>query len=347
MTNPPDAWKEATTRVGPLVNLASLVRSLGCDPEPLFRKFGFDPEEFQDPDSRMPYLPLSRLLAECAQATGCYQLGFLLGQQAEPSHLGLAGFLMRAAPKVDQALRVLVDNLDLHDEAGSVLLDIGPDYTSLGHVIELPGVSATEQIYDLSAVMIYKIMRAFCGADWVAASVKLARREPRDCKPYQRYFRTSLFFNSTESSITFNNQCLAHDSPFADAFLYKYLEHEAKQLHELMHHELMEELPAVMRRGLLSEEFSAREIAAVFGLHERTLHRRLRDAGSSFRAELDKTRKSVSEQLLGDTTLPVCDIATALGYADSSGFIRAFQRWTRTSPSSWRKQNSPVYKNRS
>jgi len=54
----------------------------------------------------------------------------------------------------------------------------------------------------------------------------------------------------------------------------------------------------------------------------------------------------VSEQLLGSTSLPVCDIANALGYADSSGFIRAFQRWSGTSPSSWRKHNNLLIQNR-
>jgi AraC-like DNA-binding protein len=341
MMNQVYAAKEATFRVGPLVNLASVVRSLGYDPVLIFNQSGFDPEEFQDPDHRLPYLETSRLLANCVEATGCEELGLLLGQQAEASHLGLAGFLMRAAPKVEQALRVLVENLDLHDEGGSATLDIGPEYTCFGFVIQLPGVSATEQIYDLSAVMLYKIMQALCGTDWVAASVKLVRREPDDWRSYQRFFRTSVFFNSTECSVTFSNQCLKHDSPYADALLYKYLKHEAMQLHELQHHELMEELPAVMRRGLLAEQFAARDIADVFGIHERTLHRRLRDAETSFRSELDKTRKSVSEQLLGSTTLPVCDIANALGYADSSGFIRAFQRWCEISPSLWRKKNSP------
>jgi AraC-like DNA-binding protein len=77
----------------------------------------------------------------------------------------------------------------------------------------------------------------------------------------------------------------------------------------------------------------------MFGLHERTLHRRLRIAGTSFRQELDLARQSVSEQLLGSTSLPVCDVANAMGYADSSGFIRAFQRWTGTSPTSWRRKH--------
>jgi hypothetical protein len=52
--NQPTAAHEAMFRVGPLVNLASLVQSLGCDPGPIFRQSGFDLEEFQDPDHWLP-----------------------------------------------------------------------------------------------------------------------------------------------------------------------------------------------------------------------------------------------------------------------------------------------------
>ena len=336
----PEGASEATCRVGPLVNLAALVRSLGCDPGPIFQQSGFSVEEFNDPDHRLPYLRGSQLLADCVEATTCDQLGLLLGQRAGPSYLGLAGFLVRAAPKVGQALYALVEDLDLHDEGGHASLDIGPEYTKFGFALHLPGVSATEQIYDLSVAIMFKIMQALCGSNWNASTIKLQRREPADREPYRRFYHAPVFFNSTESAITFHSDCLKRESPSADSLLFDYLSLEAQQLHELQHHELMKELPAILMRGLLTDQFAARQIADVFGIHERTLHRRLRLAGTSFRRELDRARKAVSEQLLGSTSLPVCDVANALGYADSSGFIRAFQRWSGTSPSSWRKLNN-------
>ena len=111
----PEGAREATCRVAPLVNLAALVRSLGCDPGPIFQQSGFSVEEFNDPDHRLPYLRGSQLLADCVEATTCDQLGLLLGQRAGPTYLGLDGFLVRAAPKLGQALNSLEENLDLHD----------------------------------------------------------------------------------------------------------------------------------------------------------------------------------------------------------------------------------------
>lgn len=121
----------------------------------------------------------------------------------------------------------------------------------------------------------------------VGPLVKLARREPDDLAPYRRYFPTALYFNSTECTTTFPNKYLKQNPPSADVLLYKYLEQEARQLHDLQHHEMLEELSAALRRGLLTEQYAARHIADLFGLHERTLHRRLRAAGTNFRRELD------------------------------------------------------------
>jgi AraC-like DNA-binding protein len=339
----PLAVDEITFRVGPLVNLASVLLSLGCEPGPIFSEAGFDPEEFQDPDHRIAFVSCSRLLTRCVEATGCDHLGLLVGQRAGPSHLGVAGFLLRAASSVEQALQALVENLDLHDQGGTATLDIGPEFTSLGYTIQMPGVSATDQIYDLAATVMYRIMQTLCGADWVAATVKLERRQPDDMTLYRRFFRSDLYFNTTEFSITFNFQSLKQKPPAAQMLLYKHLEQEVKELRGLRHHELIEELPAALSRGLLTEQFAAHHIADGFGINVRTLHRRLRAAGTSFRQELDQTRKSVSEQLLASTSLPVWDVAKALGYSDSSGFIRAFQRWYGVSPSVWRKKNHQLH----
>lgn len=326
-------------RVGPLVNLPFLLRSFDVDPAPVFASLGIKLSEFEDPDHKYPYLQASRLLAACVEATGCEYLGLLLGEMAEPSHLGIPGFLVHAAPTVEQALSSLVETLDIHDEGGTAKFDKGDDYSTLNYVIELRGAEAVEAINDLASVMLCKIMRLLCGSNWSPNYVHLQRREPADRAPYRRVFRGPVYFNSTVNEVGFSSLCLADRPPTADALLFRHLMQEADLLHDLHRGELMHALPTVLQRGLLSGRFSAPEIADVFGFHERTLHRRLRAAGTSFRQELDLARRKLSEQLLESTSLAVCDIAIALGYADASGFIRAFERWCGNSPAAWRREN--------
>lgn len=329
----------STVRVGPLYNIPKLLIDLGCDPEPIFERNGFHPEAFKDTEHRISYLMGSRLLADCVATTNCDHFGLLLGQMASPSYLGVVGFMVNAASTVGQALEALVEYLDLHDEGSTVSLKTEEDYCQLNFQIFQPGVSAAAQICDLSVVIMCKIMRSLCGNDWNATQVQLMKRRPDNAAPYLRYYRTSVLFDSDKCGIVFPRKHLQLAPPGADELLYHHLELEADLLHQMQHRELLEMLPAVLQRGLLLSRFSASDIADEFGMQERTLHRRLQAADTSFRHELDLVRKSLSTQLLESTGLPVYDIAVSLGYADSSGFIRAFQRWTGISPAAWRKQN--------
>lgn len=333
------SWRENTVRVGPLVNIPKLLLDLGCDPDSVFENADFNREMLEDPEHRISYLAGGRLLAECVAATGCEHFGLLLGQMACPSHLGVAGFLLRTASTVGEALKALVENLDLHDEGGTCSLDVEADYSKLSFHVHQPGVMAVAQIYDLSVAMSCKIMRSLCGSDWNASQVLLVRKKLRDLTPYTNIFRTTIFFDSAVSGIVFPSHCLQQKPPTADELLHHHLELEANVLHQMQHHEVVEMLPAVLQRGLLLDQCSAQDIADAFGIQVRTLHRRLQAADTSFREELDRVRESLSMQLLESSSLPICDIATSLGYADSSGFIRAFHRWTGSSPASWRKQN--------
>lgn len=329
----------STVRVGPLVNIPTLLLKLGCDPDSVFEKAGFERKELEDTEHRICYLMGSRLLAECVTATKCEHFGLLLGEMAGPSYLGVAGFLIRSASTVAQALEALVENIDLHDKGGTCALDVEANYSRLSFHVHQPGVSAIAQIYDMSAVIMCKTLRSLCGNDWTASQVLLMRERPAELTPYTHCFRAPVLFNSNTCSILFPSHCLHLKPPTADELLYHHLELEAKVLHEMHHHELIDMLPAVLQRGVLLEQCSARDIADAFGLQERTLHRRLQAADTSFRKELDRVRESLSLQLLESSSLPIGEIATSLGYADSSGFIRAFHRWTGSSPASWRKQN--------
>jgi AraC-like DNA-binding protein len=332
-------WQDCTVRVGPLTNIPALLVELGCDPGPILHRTGFTPDVLSNPDNPISYLKGSRLIAECVAASKCDHFGLLMGERAGPSHLGIAGFMLRSASTVRQALEALVENLDLHDRGTSCTLEVEADYSRLSVLIHQPGVSAIEQIYDLSAVLMYQVMRTLLGKDWVATSVLLVRQRPRDTTPFQQFFRTALFFDSDSCSISFPTYLLDRELSTADPLLYHHLQEEADTLHRTQPHELADMLPAMLQRGLLLNQFSAESIAGAFGVHERTLHRRLRSAGTSYRQELDRVRESLSTQLLESTSLPVCDIATSLGYADSSGFIRAFRRWTGFSPARWRKHH--------
>jgi AraC-like DNA-binding protein len=96
-------------------------------------------------------------------------------------------------------------------------------------------------------------------------------------------------------------------------------------------------LIAALRDLLSTERVDVSTAARRLGVSERTLQRRLHEAGSSFRGELAGARLRVAQNLLlSDPTLDIKAIAAAAGFASTQSFARVFRDATGTSPTEWR-----------
>ena len=91
-----------------------------------------------------------------------------------------------------------------------------------------------------------------------------------------------------------------------------------------------------LHQMVLSGTSSAENVALLFGIHERTLRKRLTTEGTSLQRLVDQTRFELAKQLLENTELPLAEIASALHFADAAVFSRAFRTWSTTNPRAWR-----------
>jgi AraC-like DNA-binding protein len=337
----PHAPAVATVRASPLVGLAQLVRDLGHEPGPAFAREGLAPADLADPDAEISFSRAGRLLASCVSATGCRQLGLLLGQRISPSSLGIPGYLLHTARDVRAALLDLVRHFDLHDRGAVLTLDTNEVATFLGYAIYLPEVPAADQIYDLSIAAECNVMRELCGSDWSPSEVRLTRGVPEDITPYRRFFRAPIHFDADRSALVFPSRWLDHPVSSSNPMLHRHLEKEAEILHAEQPGTLVEQLRGLLRGSLATKKADAPHVARQLGLHERTLNRRLRQAGTSFRQELQGVRYQVAQELLVNTRLSLSRIAAALNYSDTSAFVRAFRQWSGMSPGDWRRRHGP------
>jgi len=95
---------------------------------------------------------------------------------------------------------------------------------------------------------------------------------------------------------------------------------------------------AVLMEGLPSGHFVMDVVARRLAVSSRTLQRRLRGEGTSFKAVVDTTRESLARNYLRRTQLSSSEIAYLLGFEEPNSFFRAVQRWTGTTPERLRRQ---------
>ncbi len=91
-------------------------------------------------------------------------------------------------------------------------------------------------------------------------------------------------------------------------------------------------------RDSLPRSLSLEEIAERLHLSPRTIHRRLEEEGATFRAIKDALRRDLALARLTKTSHSIAQIASELGYADTSAFYRAFVDWTGVAPVQYRKK---------
>jgi AraC-like DNA-binding protein len=81
-------------------------------------------------------------------------------------------------------------------------------------------------------------------------------------------------------------------------------------------------------------------VAGNFSISVRTLQRKLKEEGVSFLHIVEEVRKSLAIHYIQNRNSSVKEISQFLGYAEPSGFVRAFKKWTGQTPTSYRNNGS-------
>jgi len=323
-------------RIGPVAALPQVLSDLGVAPRRAFARAGVKLAVFRNPESRISFEALGRLFAASEALTGCRHVGLLIGERFALKDLGAVGYLMRNSSTVGDALRALLLNLHLQDRgAAPVLLTLEPSAVILGYSIYKHGVPATAQMYDAAIAIAFRILREIGGPTWRPLTVQFAHQRPVDVRPYRRLFGPRVRFDAEVSGIAFASSWLDHSIAGADPALHELISHAINLGSKPI--AFSEQVQSVLHQMVLSGTSSAEEVAHLFGMHERTLRKRLRAEHTSLHRLVSQTRFELAQQLLKYTQLPTSEIATALRFADLSTFSRAFKTWAKMSPRQYRR----------
>ncbi len=173
------------------------------------------------------------------------------------------------------------------------------------------------------------------------APVTFTHAAPADCSEHHRIFGPHVTFEAASNSAQFDAALLQLPVPNADVSLYPVLQQHAEQLlQQKMRTQadagIVAQVRASVARNLAQDRARLSAVAQDLNLSQRTLQRKLSDAGASFQQVLDQTRQELAQGYLQQGNLSLADIAFLLGYQDQSAFNHAFKEWTGASPGNYR-----------
>ncbi|MCR9223836.1 MAG: AraC family transcriptional regulator [Hyphomonas sp.] len=165
------------------------------------------------------------------------------------------------------------------------------------------------------------------------------KHSPRgDASAYEHHFGCPVHFESERDALLVSDGTMDAPNRLGDETIAKFFDRHLEQELSLLSSE--SSLEHSVRRAVanvLSEGVPTLSlIASELGIGSRTLQRRLSDSGHSFQTVVDMARQDLAQRLLRETDYSLAEVAFLTGFAEQSGFTRAFKRWAGQTPRSYR-----------
>ncbi|MEM9182481.1 MAG: AraC family transcriptional regulator [Pseudomonadota bacterium] len=335
-----------SVRAGSLHGYADLVSSLGQDPLALLNEAGL-PRECLLPDREDDYLPLEQFelaLALAASRCDTPELSLLLGSRQQPQALlGALGFALQHASTAGAALQELRRYFFFQVRGARLELDV--DRSAVSFSFALAGNPSLMASFRHSAELCLgaglSLMGQLIGARWSPAAVHFFHHPPapRAVRArYERLFAAPVRWDQPANALVFPRSDLDRPLESADAGLQALTHRYLEQLRRAYQDDFKAQTTSMIEHALKSGRCSIEQVAALSGIHRRTLHRRLAAEGTSFRELLDQVRRRLAHRLLTSSKLSVAEVAELLGYSETSVLTRACRRWYGCSPRSVRRR---------
>lgn len=325
-----------------LIPLFEVMSQLGVDPEPLLNRHGIDLDSLSGA-ALVDHSAEQDIIRDALACTDDPLFGLRVGSQSTFASYGTFALLMMTASTYREAVEASVQFQALSLLLMKYSLHYEKDFFEVRYALPEAKPEILPFIVDrdfAGTVVFFNELINEPRAYQMTAGV--ARPAPGRAlrNAYQRLSGMEVVFDQPYSWFRLPNQLLSerlkHGNPLAHK-LYRM------QAQELLHRIYPQDEDIVSRVSQILSSYerrypTAKEVATVLTMSERSLRRKLDSVGSSYRQLLDERRRERALALLVAEEYAVSELAEALGYAESASFLRAFRRWTGTTPRRYLRQ---------
>lgn len=165
------------------------------------------------------------------------------------------------------------------------------------------------------------------------------KHAPRgDTRVYESHFGCPVHFETGRDAVLVSKESIETPNKLGDESIARFLDRHLEQQLSSLKADI--DLQQQVRRSvanLLSEGVpKLSRIASELNMGARTLQRRMSEQGYSFQNVVDMAQKDLAQRLLRETDYSLAEVAFLTGFAEQSGFTRAFKRWAGQTPRSYR-----------
>lgn len=322
------------------------VESLGGDADDLARRAGLAPAALDADDVLVPDTAMAGVLELAAAELRRPDLGLRVAARQDLSLLGPLALAIENSPTVADALECTSRYLFVHAPAMRISAEPDPDgapgVEALRYDVAPPGIAPPRQGTDLSLGSLHRSIRALVGGTYGLRSVDLPYAPLAPAAVYEEFFGVRVRFERPAARLRLPSSLgslpLAGRDETVRRLALDFLSRQTPADGQAGDRPFTHQVQGAVRQLLDSSAPDVAAVARLFGLHPRTLQRRLAVEGSTFAEVLDEARRHAARRLLVETELPLAQVARSLGFAEPAVLTRACRRWFGAPPSRVRSQ---------
>lgn len=320
-------------------------RTRGVDTDAALEAAGMRPARVNDPDGRIPGEQLEILLEHLIRASDDPLFGLHTSRFVQPGSYNVMGYIAMSASTVGEAL----SRVSVYE---TLVGDMGITETAFRDGLVEVRWNCRHHRQPVRRHLIENVLGSWVRyTRWLAdneelnpEAVLLEHAPPEDATlldDYRQIFRCEIRFNQPCSALLGSPALLEHRLRQPDPQLLSTLEaHAARKMEALgVGSSLTQKVRDCLHNSLEERLPRKEQVAAELHINTRTMHRRLRAEGSSWREILDDLRQELAREYLRDTDLSQARIAEKLGYSDIRSFQRSFGRRHDLTPGDFRRQH--------
>ena len=314
------------------------LESYGIDPRRVIDEKHYRPGDEAAADRRVSFDDYKVIQNRAVELIGDPAVGLRAAQLLHPSHLGALGYAWLASSSLRTALFRSERYTGMFNEHVEMRVEARRDCIRVSYRMRRQPLRPDE-IADGQLAGLVALCRMNFGSDLVPVEVTLRRAEPAEPSPWHEFFGTEVKFGQPENALSIS--AADADRPLTGANRELLAVHEdviRRHLAHLEHAGVLDRLRMAIVEALPSGRVTEEQLARSLDISRRTLHRRLREHGTTFRGLLAEVRQELAKRYILDRAYSVTDLAFSLGYADTSAFSRAFRSWFGVSPTAARQQ---------
>ena len=320
---------------------ATLVRALdhrGVDAAALCRDVGIDPERLGDDGARLPLSATTRLWRLAAEVTGDDCIGLEVARHARPGTFhGLSAGVVSSGSFRDALDRIVRFGAVVCRPTGQAHLEELDDRVRFA--IGWPAGAVRPSWESMEAILacIVRAGRFLHGTALSPCGVALERAERPPRSRFEAFFGCEVTYGAERYELTFPLQAARRQLPAGCDDVARTADHavEGYLARSSAGGEVATAVRAVVSELLGTEDVTAPAVAARLAVSPRTLQRRLRDEGTTFRDVVADVRIALARRAIASGEGPVEVLATRLGFSDAAALRRAFKREVGMTPSAY------------